>query len=309
MLWCSYGFAADVTFNISYLAGSNPIPPVPPSPFSYADVWAEGGYAYVGSDRSGQGVAIFSLANPASPVHLTTYAGSEMEDVEVWDGIGYFASDVNAATGRTGVDIVDLSIPFDPIRLSRVDSSIGAHNKVHTISVSEGFLYTADNETDVVKITNVTNPSSPVLAKSLDLGAPAGVATHEVIVRNDRLYVASKDNSTTTCCGWTHIYDVANPANPVLLKAFLSGPRSHTALPSADGKTLIVAEERSNGNVNLFDISMIDQPNDPDNPALLSVTESRQPRHRRPQPSPPARAWQFAVHSVVRGRPAGVQHY
>ena len=110
-----------------------------------------------------------------------------------------------------------------------------------------------------------------MLAKSLDLGAPAGVATHEVIVRNDRLYVASKDNSSTTCCGWTHIYDVANPANPVLLKAFLSGPRSHTALPSADGKTLIVAEERSNGNVNLFDISMIDQPNDPDNPALLSV--------------------------------------
>ena len=120
-LWCNYSFAADVTFNISYLAESNPIPPVPPSTVSYADVWAEGGYAYVGSDRPGQGVAIFSLANPASPAYLTTYAGSEMEDVEVWDGIGFFASDVNAATGRTGVDIVDLSIPFDPIRLSRVD--------------------------------------------------------------------------------------------------------------------------------------------------------------------------------------------
>ena len=58
---------------------------------------------------------------------------------------------------------------------------------------------------------------------------------------------------------------------PVLLKSFLSGPRSHTATPTADGKTLIVAEERPNGNVHLYDISMINQPNDPDTPALLKT--------------------------------------
>lgn len=265
--------AADVTFNITYLGESNPIPPVAPSNFSYADIWAENGFAYVGSDRTGQGVAIFSISNPANPIHLTTYPGSEMEDVEVWDGIGYFGSDVNASTGRQGVDIVDLSIPFDPIRISRVDSTIGAHNKVHTLSVYNGFMYTSDNETDVIKITNVSDPAHPVLAKSLDLGAPSGVASHEVYVRNDRMYVASKRNDTTglSCCGWTHIYDVANPANPVLLKAFLSGPRSHTALPSDDGKLLVVAEERPDGDVHIYDISMINEPNDPDDPIKLST--------------------------------------
>jgi len=263
--------AADLTFNITYLGEANPIPPVAPSTFSYADVWAENGFAYVGSDRTGQGVAIFSISNPQNPIHLATYPGSEMEDVEVWDGIGYFSSDVNSTTGRQGVDIVDLSIPFDPLRLSRVDSSIGAHDKVHTLSVYDGYLYTSDNESDVIKIVNVSDPAEPVLAKSLDLGAPSGVASHEVYVRNDRLYVASKNNSSNTCCGWTHIYDVANPANPVLLKAFLSGPRSHTSLPSADDNLLVVAEERQNGEVHIYDISMIDQPNDPDAPIKLST--------------------------------------
>lgn len=297
----SSGMAADLTFNFTFIAEANPFPPGQGTTFSYGDVWAENGYVYVGSDRGycsgtcspghgAQGISIFSISNSGVPTFLppqappptgykaTTYFGSEMEDVEVYDGIGYFGSDVNGSTGRTGVDIVDLSIPFDPIRLSRVDSTIGAHDKVHTVSVQlfpngDRFLYTSDNETDIVKIVNVTDPSNPSLARSLDIGAPSLVASHEVIVRNHRLYVASKRNDTTglSCCGWTHIYDVADPYNPVLLKAFESGPRTHTALPSEDGNLLVVTEERANGNVHIYDISMINQPNDPDSPVLLST--------------------------------------
>ena len=270
---CSSGLAADVTFNISYLGESDPLS----GSQVYGDVWAEGGFVYVGSDVNNGGMNIFSISNPANPVFLTRYDGDQLEDVEVWDGIGYFGSDVSTTSG-TGVDIVDLAIPFDPIRLSRVNGAIGGHNKVHTLSVNEGFLYTADNATDVIKIFNVTDPENPQLAKSLDIGVPSGVASHEVYARNDRLYIASKDNRFNDCCGWTHIYDVANPANPVLLKAFTSTAlglnpqaRTHTALPSDDGNTLIVTEERPNGNVYIFDISMIDQPNDPDTPVLLST--------------------------------------
>ena len=35
-------------------------------------------------------------------------------------------------------------------------------------------------------------------------------------------------------------------------------------MPTDDGKTLIVAEERPNGNVKIYDISNINSPNDPD---------------------------------------------
>src|SRR5262245_27792611 len=120
---CGCAAAADLTFNINYIAESNPFPPESGSNFSYADVWAENGYAYVGSDRgidnssSRRGISIFSISNSGIPTFLpppspppsgytgTTYFGSEMEDVEVYDGIGYFASDINGSTGRTGVDI------------------------------------------------------------------------------------------------------------------------------------------------------------------------------------------------------------
>jgi hypothetical protein len=303
--------AADITFNINYIAEAQPIAPAAGSTFFYGDVWSENGFVYVGSDRgvprsghvsNGQaGISIFSLSNSGIPTFLppptsppagfqpTTYFGNEMEDVEVWDGIGYFGSDYNPsdATLRTGVDIVDLSIPFDPIMLSRVDEtdclvgnpSVCAHGKVHTVSIQrinentpseQRYIYTSDNETDVIKISNVTDPSNPVLISSLDIGAPSGVASHEVVVRDNRLFVASKSSSTSTN-GWFHIYDVANPANPVLLKGFLSGASTHTAMPTYDGNTLIVAEERSNGNVKIYDISMIDQPNDPQDPVLLAT--------------------------------------
>jgi hypothetical protein len=314
-LGCLHASAADLTFNITYIAEANPFPPEGTSNFAYADVWSEGGYAYVGSDRGidnsslRRGVSVFSISNAGVPTFLppppstpvpsgyagTTYFGSEMEDVEVHDGIGYFASDVNGATGRTGVDIVDLSIPFEPIMLSRVDTSdcltgspgVCAHGKVHTLSVQrlnigtpeeQRFLYTSDNETDVIKITDATDPESPSLVKSLDIGAPSGVASHEVVVRNNRLYVASKSSSDTTN-GWFHIYDVSSPSNPVLLKSFLSGAKSHTAMPTDDNKTLIVAEERSNGNVKIYDISNINLPNDSDMPILRATLNTSNVGH------------------------------
>ena len=45
------------------------------------------------------------------------------------------------------------------------------------------------------------------------------------------MYVASKNNSSTTGDGWVNIYDVSDPASPVLLKKWLAGVRTHTALP------------------------------------------------------------------------------
>ena len=276
---------ADLTLNISFIAESNPLPPISPSTFSYADVWSESGYAYVGSDRSGRGTAIFSLSNSGVPTFLAQYDGiggdgSEYEDVEVYDGVGYFSADASTTSG-TGVDIVDLSIPFDPLTLGRVNSSdclagnpsVCAHNKVHTLSIQrinaglpseQRFLYTTDNATTDIKITDVTNPSSPQLVRSLSLIGIAGVDTsvdsHEIVVRNNRMYVASKDPGNQNGEGYVHIYDVTTPANPVLLKGFLSGASTHTAMPTDDGKSLIVGEERTNGNVKIYDITNIDTP-------------------------------------------------
>jgi hypothetical protein len=322
---CGSVYAVDVTFNISQIAEVNPHPPtntLPGQPsgstssFSYADVWAENGFVYVGSDRGrllspnqnlprGRGVAVFSISSSGIPTFLprdvsvppppmgfvdTTYIGNEMEDVEVYNGIGYFASDTNdpTASPRTGVDIVDLGDPAIPVFLGRVDTSdclagnpgVCAHGKVHTISIQrfnvgdieneERYLYTSDNSSPTVKVTDVSNPSSPQLIASISLpyNAPTNSATmdaHEVVVRNNQLYVASKNPGSSSTDGWIHIYDVSTPSAPVLINNFLSGASTHTAMPTADGKTLVVAEERTNGNVKLYNIE------DPQNPVLVQT--------------------------------------
>jgi hypothetical protein len=304
-------FAADVTFNIVAIPGAESDPLAGSLPGAgcpgcvYGDLWQEGGYVYLGTDVNQGGMNIFSISNSGVPTYLTRFAGDQFEDVEVWDGIGYFGSDTTTG-GGTGVDIVNLAIPFEPIALdvnpsATVDKHFNGnnctafgcgHNKVHTLSVLGDYLYTSDNATDSIIISKINRTVDPVdpsivtvnpqVVKSLDLGLNPQQSTdtgsHEVIVRDNRMYIASKDNFHSSDFGWVHIYDVSDPANPLLLKKFTTFDqgtkklaRAHTALPSADGKLLIVAEERSNGNVYIFNIEDIDQPNDPDEPELLST--------------------------------------
>jgi len=284
----SQAFAADRTFNVSLVSEIDPLP------FStsqyYGDIWVDGNYAYLGTDRDGGGVSIFDVSDPTNPtfirnsrnqsgtITMPTYPGDQMEDMEVYNGIGYFGSDVSTTSG-TGVDIVDLSDPTHPLMISRINGANGGHNKVHTLSYSEGFLYTADNATDVIKIFDVSDPGNPQFKWSVDLGLPSGQASHEVVVKNGKMYVASKNNSfsgddaTSFNTGTTAIYDVSNvgTAAPTRMKLWATGARSHTGMVSNDGNLLVVAQERGNGNVNLYDISMIDEPNDTDTPILLST--------------------------------------
>lgn len=276
---CGFAVAADETFHIELVSELNPFPPIPPSTFSWADVWAENDYAYVGSDRSNRGVSIFELIEDndgkVHPTYITTYAGTEMEDVEVHNGIGYFGSDVSLTSGQsqgTGVDIVNLMDPTQPVYMNRINQADGGHYKVHTLSYDGGFLYTSDNATDVVKIFNVADPFNPVKLPDLDMGLGSGFDSHEVVARNGRLYVASKEPGNNTT-GWTHIFDIANvgTTGPVLLKAINTGGATHTSHASDDNKTLVISQERTNGQVRIYDISMIDQPSDPDAPVLLKT--------------------------------------
>lgn len=287
----SQALAADRTFNVSLVSQIDPLP------FSttqyYGDVWVDGNYAYLGADKNGGGVSIFDVSDPAIPtfirnpanlsgaVTMPTYAGDQMEDMEVYNGIGYFSSDVSTTSGA-GVDIVDLSDPTNPTMISRINGADGGHNKVHTLSYSEGFLYTSDNATDTIKIFDVSDPGNPQFKWSVDLGLSVGErvgsnlhqSSHEVIVRNGRMYVASKDNlDSSFSSGTTTIYDISNVGSsaPTLMKQFATGAGTHTSQVSADGNLLVIAQERSNGEVRLYDISMINQPNDSDTPTLLST--------------------------------------
>ncbi|HWK09928.1 MAG TPA: hypothetical protein VNR64_07750, partial [Vicinamibacterales bacterium] len=146
--------------HIALVGAANPTP----AHRQYSDVWAEGNYAYVGSDAS-SGVQIFDISNPTAPTLVATYGGSftnDMEDVKVVNGIGYFASNLGG-----GVHIVDLSDPVHPKLLARLSNANGGYDSVHNVSVDNGLLYMPDYpRTPAVKVFDVTNPAAPVLVST-----------------------------------------------------------------------------------------------------------------------------------------------
>src|SRR5205085_8389747 len=109
----------------------------------FADVWAEGNYAYLGSDV-GSGVLIFDISNPDSPVLVANYApanSGDMEDPKVHDAIGFFASNNGG-----GVHIVDLSDPTNPRQITRITSAQGGYNNVHNVWIDGNYLYEPRSE-------------------------------------------------------------------------------------------------------------------------------------------------------------------
>src|SRR5438105_1680677 len=99
---------------------------------SYASIWGDGHYAYVGSERR-NGVLIYDVSNPDAPVLASYYAPTnslDMEDVKVANGIGYFASNMGY-----GLHIVNVADPANPQLLSTITSATGAYDNTHKIAV------------------------------------------------------------------------------------------------------------------------------------------------------------------------------
>lgn len=262
---CAGASAAELNFNVTLQGSNDPLT----GTGRYSDVWGEGDYAYLGSYLT-TGVRIFDISDPTNPTLVSTYTGGNFKDVKTRNGIGYFASDDNQ-----GMHIVDISDPTNPTLIKQATSLHGGFNDIHNIFLDGDYVYQADNHNAAVKVLNISDPANPFFVRNIILNTP-GEAVHDITVMNGRLFTSSKGSSTTTG-GTTHIYDISNvgSVDPPLLKAFTTGPRTHSNWPTADGNTLVVGQERDNGELRIYDISNIDQVNDPDTPVLLkTITRS-----------------------------------
>jgi choice-of-anchor B domain-containing protein len=264
---CLSASAAELNFNVTLQGSADPVNGTSP----YGDVWGEGDYAYLGTYQT-QGVRIFNIADPTNPTLVATYQGTGgvFKDVKTRNGIGYFASD-----SSQGMHIVDLSDPANPTLIKKVTSADGGLDDIHNIYLDGDYVYQADNHNNVIKVLDISDPANPTFVRNIALNTP-GEWVHDITVQNGRLYTSSKGSSTTSG-GTTHIYDVSNIGTiaPQLLKSFTTGARTHSNAPSPDGNTLVVGQERDDGQLRIYDISNIDQPNDPDNPVLLkTITRS-----------------------------------
>ena len=121
------GLASAQGINVTLRANANPFP----AHDRYANVWGDGNFAYVGSYFS-NGVCIFDITNPDAPKLAFNYTDpgfdSQLEDVEVQNGIGFFASNYQG-----GIHIVNLSNPYAPKLITRITSAQGGWDSVHTL--------------------------------------------------------------------------------------------------------------------------------------------------------------------------------
>ena len=141
---------------------------------SYAGVWGDGNYAYVGSERR-NGILIFDITNPDAPVLASYYGQSgpiDMEDIKVQNGIGFFADNMGS-----GLHIVNVSDPTNPELISQITSANGGYDNTHKVAIWQNFVFIPQNLTApaLIKVFDVTNPALPVLKTTITATDPQWV--------------------------------------------------------------------------------------------------------------------------------------
>ncbi|MEO6035701.1 MAG: immunoglobulin domain-containing protein, partial [Verrucomicrobiota bacterium] len=169
--------------------------------------------------------------------------------------IGYFGS-----WSGGGVHVVSLTNASAPLLLTRIDSSLGGFNQVHTVFLERNFLYEAAHVAGInfVKVIDVSNPSAPFFVR--DIISTNASKVHQITAikkaTSTILYTSDFGNGGTSP-GETDIWDVSDVGNqPALwLGRVVSGSSSHSSWPTPDGNTLVVCRETAGGDVRLYDIS------------------------------------------------------
>lgn len=189
-------------------------------------------YAIVG----GNGMSILDVTDPTNPVqiaHLTSVPGF---DVKVWQNYVY-CSTYGGGIGR----VVDISNPSNP-------QIVGSFPSPHNICIDErGYMF---NSSPGVKIYDLNpDPTSPKLLTHV------GSEGHDVTVRG---------NLMIDCHGGsgTNLYDVTDPASPVLLAAITDPTISyhHQGDISTDENYLYINDEGAGGRISVWNISDIKNP-------------------------------------------------
>lgn len=228
----------------------------------YADVWAQGDYAYVPNwtliDGATARVHILDISDPTNPTPVAIFflpspnQFRSPQDVKVANGLLFIALEGSGSTD--GVVIVDVRDPTSPVFLTTI--AIPGFPVIHNVFYDSGFLYLAESKLSSARVAIVdlrlfdpdNPPGSPITTVKWIVDNIGAVFVHDVTVRNDRMYAA----------GWTNglwVYDVSDVANsaPVLL-GNVGGNATHAMWPTDDGKFVVVGEERTNGGILVYEM-------------------------------------------------------
>lgn len=192
-------------------------------------------YAIVG----GSGMSIVDVTDPTNPVQVEHVPSVPGFDVKVWSHYVY------CATGGGGnAAIVDISDPTNA-------QIVGTFPSSHNFHIDErGYMY---NSSPGVRIYDLNpDPTNPTFLIQV------GSEGHDVTVRGN-IMIDSHGFSGT------NIYDVTNPANPILLTTITDPTITyhHQGDISTNGDYLYICDELGNhpqADISVWDISDLNNP-------------------------------------------------
>lgn len=239
---------AQITPNCTVVSGS--------SGSKFADIYADGNIAVQGSYNC-RGVFIYDISDPDRPVLASVYDPSPRQaflEAIVIGNRGYFGSGgpfpAGAPSTGDGVHIVDLTNPYQPVLIGKVNESIGGgFNGIHEMVVHGNYLIENYNATSrkSLRFIDISNPQAPFLR--WEMSPTDSVWVHAVHVRGNRMY-------TSGWGGQIEIYDISNLAvqAPTRIGTIFGNSTNHSSWTSEDGNYLYSCRETLDGDLRVYDV-------------------------------------------------------
>jgi choice-of-anchor B domain-containing protein len=184
----------------------------------------------------GNGLRIYSLADPAAPQLVASWSDRYVHEAEVvtmksgpWAGreIAFCCSGFNGGWADTGINILDVTdkaniVSLIPAPQPWYEYPQGAYSHQCWLSEDQRFLFLNDEQdeatyglTSTLHIIDVTDLTSPAEISTFTNGVTA--ITHNLYVRGHRIYAANYNSGL-------RVFDVSNPVSPSEIAYFDTSP-------------------------------------------------------------------------------------
>ncbi len=222
-------------------------------PWPYNDVWgwtdSDGTeYAILGA---AVGTSIVNVSDPTNIFEADSVTGAGSGNGNGWRDLKTYQHYLYIATeASTTIQIVDLAPLPDSVSLVGGYSQLTSAPHNIYIDTTRALLYVVEdfNFNTPVRILSLADPVHPVEVGNLGNGL--GTDAHDIFARGNRLYVAEGVNGTLG------IFDVSNPALPVLLQRIpIPSPGYvHNVWVTNDNHYLFSTEETVGKTIKVWDI-------------------------------------------------------
>ncbi len=240
-------FADPITFNATVLAEL-----FLPSYGGCAGIWGDGEVAIVAL-RDG-GLSLADLSDPSAPIETARWNPGNVFVQDVKMRAGYAAASNETYDGN-GVFILDISNPYLPFEVNRIEVEDGIEACASVWFDPTGFLYcaiTSVGAEDQVRIYDARDVQSIVQVGAFEHSGPAAgddVGISDMMVQDEILYMAWLE-------GGLVIADVSDPSNPIQIgeNVFHASSFTSNAWPTESGGYVLTTDEIVGGHVRVWDV-------------------------------------------------------